>query len=197
MRMRCVLISATLLAVVGTQGCATEHAHKSQYAGQQTRTIKSLSPDDIAELKRGGGWGLAKAAELNGLPGPIHVLELKDDIALTAKQTENIQALYDGMKTQAIESGERLIKLEQALEKRFQSDPPTDEELAMMLDEIGKTRTNLRFIHLATHLKTPLILSKQQIETYNSLRGYGTGDPCKKIPKGHNPAMWKKHNGCN
>ena len=37
----------------------------SPYTGQETRRIKSLSSEDIAELQRGGGWGLAKAAELN------------------------------------------------------------------------------------------------------------------------------------
>ncbi len=39
--------------------------HDSKYIGQENRAIKSLSSEDIAELERGGGWGLAKAAELN------------------------------------------------------------------------------------------------------------------------------------
>ena len=39
------------------------HAHHAPHAGQQQRVIKSLSADDIAEIERGGGWGLAKAAE--------------------------------------------------------------------------------------------------------------------------------------
>jgi hypothetical protein len=47
------------------------------YAGQDARDIKSLSAEDIAELRRGGGWGFAKSAELNGMPGPAHLLELK------------------------------------------------------------------------------------------------------------------------
>lgn len=46
------------------------------YAGQQTRTIKALSDDEIAALRNGEGMGMAKAAELNGYPGPIHVLSL-------------------------------------------------------------------------------------------------------------------------
>jgi hypothetical protein len=48
----------------------------------QSRAIKSLSDNDINELRRGGGWGLALAAELNGMPGPAHLLELKDKIPL-------------------------------------------------------------------------------------------------------------------
>ena len=44
------------------------------YAGQQARTIKALSDDDLAALRKGEGMGMAKAAELNGYPGPAHVL---------------------------------------------------------------------------------------------------------------------------
>ena len=45
------------------------------YAGQQVRTIKALSDDDIAALRKGEGMGMARAAELNGYPGPKHVLD--------------------------------------------------------------------------------------------------------------------------
>ena len=34
------------------------------------------------------------------------------------------------------------------------------------------------------------------IETYNKLRGYFSDDPCKNIPKGHDPELWKKHHDC-
>ncbi|MBL4876875.1 MAG: hypothetical protein JKY10_10340, partial [Cohaesibacteraceae bacterium] len=56
--------------------------HGSHYAGEENRAIKSLSNADIAELKRGGGWGLAKAAELNGVPGPSHLLKMKNQVGL-------------------------------------------------------------------------------------------------------------------
>src|SRR5947208_295022 len=46
------------------------------YAGQQARSIKSLSAEDVAALLKGEGMGMAKAAELNGYPGPVHVLTL-------------------------------------------------------------------------------------------------------------------------
>ena len=65
-----------------------QHNHGAQtpYAGMQNRAIKSLSDNDIHELRRGGGWGLALSAELNGMPGPAHLLELKDQIPLTSDQ---------------------------------------------------------------------------------------------------------------
>lgn len=41
----------------------------SPYAGMEGREIKALSETDIEELRLGGGWGMALAAELNGAPG--------------------------------------------------------------------------------------------------------------------------------
>ena len=63
-----------------------QHNHGAQapYAGMQNRAIKSLSDNDINELRRGGRWGLALSAELNGMPAPAHLLELKDQIPLTS-----------------------------------------------------------------------------------------------------------------
>lgn len=170
--------------------------HTSKYAGQEKRMIKSLSADDIAELQKGAGWGLAKAAELNGLPGPAHLLELKNELGLTVAQIGRLQTIYDQMKTEAIGLGNRLIAQELELEKRFQTDIPNAKQLKSMLDALGDTRSRLRFVHLATHLKTPDILTDVQIASYNQLRGYASNDPCANVPKGHNAAMWKKHNQC-
>jgi hypothetical protein len=44
---------------------------QSPYAGMQTRPIKALSAEQVADLKAGRGMGLAMAAELNGYPGPL------------------------------------------------------------------------------------------------------------------------------
>lgn len=191
------LILAALLVGQASIVAVAREGHVSTYAGQEARAIKSLSPDDIAELERGGGWGLAKAAELNGLPGPLHLLELKEEIGLSSEQTHRVQALYDEMRTEAIVMGRQLIAQESRLEQYFQSGRPDADELLALLTDIEETRRQLRFIHLSTHLKTPVILTKEQIASYNSLRGYAANDPCQSIPKGHNAAMWKKHNGCN
>ena len=166
------------------------------YAEQETRAITSLSDDDIAELQRGGGWGLAKAAELNGAPGPAHLLELKDAIPLTAEQVAAIQPIFARMQAEAIATGEKLIAAEAALDAAFVAGTVTDASLRTLLAEIERHRTELRYIHLSTHLTTPALLTPTQIARYNALRGYGD-DPCTNIPEGHNAAMWKKHNGCN
>jgi Spy/CpxP family protein refolding chaperone len=174
----------------------TQLAQVSNYAGQEKQSIKSLSPEDIAELRRGGGWGLAKAAELNGVPGPAHLLELKDQIPLDEAQVSALVEIFEQMKAQAIQQGERLIALERELENHFQNRSITDAKLRASLDAIAEARKELRYIHLATHLKTPDILSPEQIEKYNALRGYANPNPCANIPEGHDADMWRKHNGC-
>ena len=59
---------------------------QTPYAGMQARSIKALSDQQIADLGAGRGMGLALAAELNGYPGPSHVLELADKLDLSADQ---------------------------------------------------------------------------------------------------------------
>jgi hypothetical protein len=174
----------------------SQHSHLSKYSGQENRQIKSLSPKDIEELKQVGGWGLAKAAELTGVLGPAHLLEMKDEIPLSDVQVSAITQLFNQMKSQAIQQGERLIALEGELERHFQDRTITTEILRASLDGIADARKELRYIHLATHLKTPEVLSEDQIRRYNTLRGYSDPDPCANIPAGHKAEMWRKHNGC-
>ncbi len=191
---------ATAVAVMMTafpvQAAGTSHSHVSKYAGEESRAIKSLSARDIAELKRGGGWGLAKSAELNGVPGPAHLLEMKEEIPLDEGQVTAITSLYKDMKAQAMAEGERLISLERELEDHFRNGTIDDAILRASLDAIAEARKNLRYIHLATHLQTPGILSENQIRTYNRLRGYADPDPCAAVPEGHDADMWRRHNGC-
>lgn len=150
----------------------TAAQHHGGYAGQQHRSIKSLSAEDMAELRRGGGWGLAKAAELNGMPGPAHLLEFKDEIALTPVQTEAIKEIFMDMQRRAIAAGDQLIGLERRLDHAFKSRGVTEHGLRDLLSRIAKVREELRYIHLSTHLKTPEILTAVQIGKYNRLRGY-------------------------
>ena len=189
-----VLVTMAMPAIAEGSHRPAGHAG-STYAGQETRRIKSLSEEDIEELRRGGGWGLAKAAELNGIPGPAHLLELKDEISLLPDQVAKIEAIYENMRADAITEAERLIAREEALEDAFRSRTIDEASLRRLLDEIGESRTALRFIHLSTHLTTPSLLSEEQIDRYVELRGYGN-DPCDAVPAGHDAALWRKHNNC-
>ncbi len=155
------------------------------YAGQEQREIKTLSAKDIDDLLNGRGWGFAKAAELNGLPGPAHLLELKHKIGLSAKQTAKIEALFSRMKEEAVPLGRKLVALERRLNEAFSSRDVTPKALNAQLAEIAKTRGALRFVHLSIHLQTPKILSRHQIASYNRLRGYDLDGGNKPHHRGH------------
>jgi len=169
--------------------------NRSPYAGEETRAIKSLSAEDIAELGRGGGWGLAKVAELNGMPGPAHLLDLKVEIGLTGAQVALVEGLFEEMQAKAIAEGERFIESERALDEAFGNRTITKESLRHALAGIEQSRTALRFIHLTAHLAAVDILSDAQITRYDSLRGY-VEDSCADVPPGHDPVMWRRHNDC-
>lgn len=180
-------------------GAIAQHAHQAEknapYAGLQTREVKSLSDQDIKELREGRGWGLALPAELNGRPGPAHVLELREELDLNAEQITAVTEEFDNMRAAAILAGERLIAAETALDAAFVEGQLDKNALARLLSESEAARTELRMVHLSAHLATPNLLTQEQIERYNVLRGY-SDDPCVAVPEGHNAAMWRRHNGC-
>ena len=174
---RTILALASLTLMAATPTIAAEHqgnhgGHASFYAGQQTRGIKALSAEDVAALRAGQGWGLAKPAELNGVPGPRHVLDMSGKLGLAPQQSAAVETLFASMRAGAIPLGERLLALEGGLERSFSRRQARPESLRAMLLEIGQARAELRYVHLKAHLETVQILTPEQIALYNRLRGY-------------------------
>ena len=149
------------------------HAADMPYAGQQSRPIKALSDDDIAALQNGEGMGMAKAAELNGYPGPKHVLELARQLQLTDEQRRGVQAIFDRMSAAAKPLGGELIAQEQALDQLFAKGDITPDRLAAATAAIAELQGRLRAVHLSAHLETRALLNPDQIARYEQLRGYG------------------------
>ena len=138
----------------------------------QARPIKALSEQQVSDLGAGRGMGLALPAELNGYPGPSHVLELADKLDLTASQRESIKALFDSMKAEAIPLGARLIEQEAELDTQFASHTVTPESLKTSTASIAVTQGQLRDTHLKYHLSTVALLSADQVKQYSVLRDY-------------------------
>lgn len=145
------------------------------YAGLEGRSIKALSEQQIADLRAGRGMGLALAAELNGYPGPMHVLELADSLDLSGQQRAKMQELFAAMKAEALPLGERLIAQEADLDKEFASKTITAATLATATEAIGATHAALRQAHLKYHLFTVEVLTPAQVWRYAELRGYKGG----------------------
>ncbi len=149
------------------------------YAGLQHRPVKSLSHDRIDDLRAGRGAGYALAAELNGYPGPAHVLDLRETLALSADQRQRVEALFVDMRREAVPLGERLIEQEQTLDRLFADRTITPERLHAATLAIGLTEAELRATHLKFHLSTLDILTPVQIQKYAQLRGYSGSEPAK------------------
>jgi hypothetical protein len=147
------MLVAALLIAFGGAAMAQHHQHKqSPYADMQSRAIKALSEQQVADLMAGRGMGLALAAELNAYPGPLHVLELADGIGLSDKQRERVKGLYEAMKQQAIAAGQKLIAAEAELDRVFRERNITTEQLAGLTRAVGLAQAELRAVHLGYHL---------------------------------------------
>jgi len=175
-----ILCTAFALILLGSASPAGE---AQPYAGLQTRPLKALSNQEVADLQAGRGMGLALAGELNGYPGPKHVLDLAEELNLTARQRARTQQLFDAMKAEAVPLGRQLIAAETDLDRQFSGHTITPASLTAATATIGATQGMLRATHLKYHLAMMDVLTPAQIGRYGELRGYGDASG------GHSPAM--------
>ena len=147
----------------------------SQYAGQQTREIKALSPAQTQDLLAGKGMELAKAAELNGYPEPMHVLEPADSLQLSPEQRSSTTQLLAQRKAEARTIGGQLIAAERELDGTFAALNAQAEAVARLTQLTGTLQAALSNAHLQTHLIRTRLLSPKQVLQYVVLRGYGSG----------------------
>lgn len=160
------------------------------YSGQEQSSIPGLTEAEIAGYREARGMGLARPADINGYPGPLHVLEQADALGLSPDQRVAIQALYDQMRTEASAIGEEFLAQYGALELAFRDRTVTPEALGDRTGEIGRIEGLLRATHLKYHLATRALLTPDQIRAYMRLRGYAPGA----APMEHRPGT-EHHSG--
>lgn len=168
-----IIILSVSLGPAATAGGQEAHDHDQPYAGLESRDLKALSPNEIAALESGEGMGFALAAELNGYPGPRHVLELRRDLDLSAEQEAATQRIFERMQADARAQGARLIALESELDLAFRAGTVDRQTMDDLLLRIGQTRARLRGTHLRAHLELMEHLTEHQVHLYGQLRGYG------------------------
>ena len=169
---RYVLAVAAVMLMATLGAAQHRHGPAAPYAGLETRAIKALSEQQVSDLEGGRGMGLALAAELNGYPGPMHVLEFADRLALTQEQRAKVEALFAAMKAEAVPLGRRLIEEEAKLDRLFAERTVTPVSLSAATDAIGATQAALRRAHLSYHLETEALMTPEQVRRYAELRGY-------------------------
>jgi Spy/CpxP family protein refolding chaperone len=166
-------VKALVLALALAAATAlAQHAHHSPYAGLEQREVKALSEQQVADLHSGRGMGLAMAAELNGYPGPMHVLELGDQLGLSAEQRQRTEALFAQMRREAVALGDEIVARETALDRAFASRSARPHEIEALVGAIGERQAALRYTHLKYHLSMLEVLDPEQVALYGRLRGY-------------------------
>src|SRR5947209_17181732 len=129
-------IFLSVAALVGSAAASLAQT-TSPYAGQEQRAIKALSDREISDLTEGRGMGLAKAAELNSYPGPLHVLELARELDLTDTQRAATQSLFAAMRERAQPVGIKIIDAEGELDRAFVDGTISPPELRIRINAIS------------------------------------------------------------
>jgi hypothetical protein len=150
---------------------AAQHDH----AGGAKSGIAALTAEQMHGLMTGEGLGMALAAELNRYPGPKHVLELADSLAISTEQRQAVDRIRAGMLARAIELGPQIVALERELDALFAGGRAASTDVATLTERIGTLSGRLRAVHLEAHVATRALLTPAQIETYDRLRGHAPG----------------------
>jgi Spy/CpxP family protein refolding chaperone len=162
-----ILMAVALAAAIGLAGPA-----KAPYAGQEQRSIKALSQQDVRDLMEGRGMGLAKAAELNGYPGPLHVLEMADRLEISDAQRAATESLVTAVQSKARALGAQIVEAERDLDRAFAAGRIDAADLRVRVSAIAVLQGELRAVHLDAHLIQRSLLTPEQIARYNAVRGY-------------------------
>ena len=163
---------ATTMVFTALALSGAAQAQTSPYVGQEKREIKALSAQEVNDLLNARGMALAKAAELNGYPGPLHSIELADKLGLSLDQLRAVKDLKMSEEALAKPLGAEIVAVERDLDQAFAKHVIDRERLRLLTGKLGELQGRLRAIHLAAHLNTIALFDARQIARYNELRGY-------------------------
>lgn len=149
-----------------------ESTAPSPYVAQLESPVRGLSVEEVDDLLAGHGMGYARTAELNSYPGPLHLLDLQQGLHLSSAQVDAITAIFAEMQIQAQQVGQQIVTQEQLLSTAFASGEVTEASLEEQVMTLAGLYGQLRTVHLRAHLQVTPLLTEEQINTYNRLRGY-------------------------
>jgi len=149
------------------------HRHAPGDTGEAHRRVDDYLKEFDAVVADGRGFGLAFAADQNGYPGPLHVLELKDHLQLTPEQEARMRALFETMLAEARPRAGRLAAAETRLRRLFADGVADDAAVRAAVADTEAARAELRLAHLSAHLRAHDVLTEAQRRTYQHLRWGG------------------------
>ena len=170
-------VTLCLVLVLASGTALAQHQHgsaqtQSQYSDFKHREIKALSSTQIEDLLAGRGMGMSLPAELNNTPGPMHALEMGDDLGLTGDQKQKLQAVMGAMRVQAVKLGKEVVDAERRLDTMFASGRAIGALVESQAERIGTLNGKLRAVHLKAHMEATAVLTTTQVARYQQLRGY-------------------------
>ena len=121
-------------------------------------------------LADGRGAGLAFAADQNGYPGPLHVLELTRELQITVEQEARMRGLFETMRSEARVRAARLAAAETRLARLFADRAADESAVRVAVEDAEAARRDVRLVHLLAHLQTHDVLTEAQRQKYHELR---------------------------
>jgi len=174
-----VVLSTATAWLTMTPSGATAQSPRSMVTGQPFApyvangdTTYGLSQREGQRLLAGRGMGLARPAEMNGYPGPVHVLDLADELALTPEQQQQARTTRERVMTEAPALGRQIVEKELTLDRIFRDGSADEARVRTLTREIAQLRAELRALHLQAHLVMQRALAVDQVRTYMEARGH-------------------------
>jgi Spy/CpxP family protein refolding chaperone len=157
------------VAFVLTLILVPQHVHPQSAPGE-TLAASALTAEAVRQLLDGEGMGLARPAEMNNYPGPKHLLDRAQELALTTEQQKEISAVRQQVLDRAKPLGRAIVDAERELDAAFKSRTLSEPDLKKQLDAIARLQAELRMVHLRAHLITKPILTPEQVRRYYERR---------------------------
>ena len=166
-------LAASLLVTVPLDAQHAGHTHTPGAASEGHIAAQACADEFDAVVRDGRGFGLAFAADQQGYPGPLHVLELKDRLGLSPEQETRVRALLHAMFAESRPKGARLLEAEARLRALFAAGGADEARVRAATVEVERLRGEVRLVHLLAHLKTRDVLTEAQRRAYHEARWPG------------------------
>lgn len=184
MNIRTICVSASLAALL-VASAMPAGAQQTPQSGHKGGGPQSMQMREHRSLMQGRGMGMARIADVNGYPGPMHVLQHAEALELSEEQRAQTAEIRDRVRNEAPAIGEQIVAAEKRLEAMFAEGEVEPAAMDALLSEIADLRARFRSVHLTAHLDQARVLTEAQIEQYMELRKSGRNQGERKRKRQH------------
>lgn len=167
-------LAVTILSALATTAGAQHAGHgahdRHAGSGDHHRAVQACITEFEQVVAGGRGAGMAFAADQNGYPGPMHILELRERLALTADQVSKAEALMRAMFDESRPKSARLLDAEARLRRLFAAGGADESAIRTAVADVERARTDVRLVHLLAHVRARDLLTEQQRRLYHDAR---------------------------